>query len=529
MSAETPSFIFEGQTYADPAGLAEAFAHNWEEAKKRLYRGHVRRWVEAFNLDLANRCQDLEEGETDQDRGVFRLIYHLHPGTPFAYRGEVQSSPQAVGAALGRALEARDRAAVARIAEATAKGLLSEWLRCRGGEELGVAVDKLAAGLCEDRDFALFRLHFLLCPERPYRSAGSELATPSDVAHFLARAWAADLLAWLSERGRAGEVAAWRAASGGYEGDRERGLAVFLNLVCPETASESRLVDSYRARVEARLERVAGLLESHVYLGVEARELQREGQDLAGSGVNEASDYSTLTERHGRAHAWLGTWERLRRNSSWSGAGDGVFTHKEMDQMATTTAWAVGEALDRVEALDRSLGEQGGALPRHVLTGLSAEAKTSEERLALLDRIQAELGAEADWLAGRIDEGGVSPEAATDRRGGPWVTAVFLSLLFTWPGFGAAGLALLYTMGELQWSLATVGKSVLGSDFRACPHRCRSSSLTPLAAGRRAAKGAPPCRIPPNSSGHRASRRESSSQASSRRRGGGACQGGGGW
>ncbi len=417
------SFLFEGRIYTDPVELAEAFAHNWEEAKKRLYRGHVRRWAETFDLDLANRCQDLEESETDQDRGVFRMIYHLHPGAPFAYRGEVQSSPEAVGAALGRALEAQDQAAVERIAEAAAKGLLAEWLRGRGREELAAAVDELAAGLDGDRQFALFRLHYVLCPERPYRSAGSELATPLDLALFLAGDWAGrahlawdtGLLAWLTERGRGREVADWRAASGNYEGDHERGMAVFLALVCPETASEPRVIEAYRARVEARLERVRELLETYDYQGNKAQELEGEGRELAASDEVDASDYRTIVELHGRAQRWLERWARLRRDSpEW---GEGIFPSGEADRMVAAATATLDQAMDRLEALVRFLREQGGGFPWRTLAELrqaAARAETVKEKLTVLGRIEAEVEAEADRRAGQLEALAARPDYTGD-------------------------------------------------------------------------------------------------------------------
>jgi type II secretory pathway pseudopilin PulG len=468
VSGEAPLFLFEGQTYSDPAGLAEAFVHHWEEAKKRLYRGQVRRWAEAFDLDLANRCQDLEEGETDQDRGVFRMIYHLHPGAAFAYRGEVHASPEAVGAALGRALGAGDRTSAGHIAEALAKGLLSQWLRRRGRDELAAAVDDLTGGLAEDREFTLFRLHFLLCPERPYLIAGSELATPLDVALFLARDWAGRaglawdtaLLAWLTERGQAQEVAAWRAASGVYAADRERGLAVFIPLVCPEAVSEPRVVEAYRARVEARCERVRTLLETHVYWGDEARELEREGRELTGSDEADASDYQTIVERHRRTQRWLERWERLRRASSPQAYGEAIFTFDEVDRMVAAAAAAVDQVMDRLEALDRSLREFGGAFPRYLLADLrqaAAEAEKLEERLAVLERAQAAVRGEAERLARSGEDGEGSPVPPSR----PGVTATVLRLLFTWPGFAVASIAFIYATLELQWTLATVGKFTL--------------------------------------------------------------------
>ncbi|MCL6580112.1 MAG: hypothetical protein K6U08_00620 [Firmicutes bacterium] len=469
----TSSFVFEGRTYTDRTSLALAFGENWEEAKKRLYRGQVRRWAETFDLDLANRLQDIEEQERDQNRGVFRMIYHLYPGAPFAYRGEVHASPEALGAALGRALASGDQTMLEKIAEALQKGLLVEWLHGRGLEDLARAVAELVtSGAWSDRAL-LFRLHFRLCPARPFVTGGCELGSPEDAALFLARdwerraalAWDDGLLAWLAERGAAGAVNDWRNASRDYTDDPERGLAVFIALIWPPGMSDPAILEAYRSRVRARLDRVRRCLEDYIFLGEEARELERAGQELTEIPVK--AGYGELMDLHRKAGNWLARWRRLREDTGWTRVsqalrrgepGEGVLDPDEYARLVRSVESAVSRALQRVEALQRSLGELGGSLPRLGLVALRKAVSavgTPEERLAVLERAQALVREEAQRQERLVAS---RPALPPDP---PQVAAGCLSVLFTPLGFAVSGLVVLCCLNA-GWGLAEFGGLAAG-------------------------------------------------------------------
>ena len=69
-----PAFKFLGEDFTDPAALAAAFAKNWEEGKKQLFRGHVTAHFRTFNQELARKCQAAEE-EAGKENGKDDIIF----------------------------------------------------------------------------------------------------------------------------------------------------------------------------------------------------------------------------------------------------------------------------------------------------------------------------------------------------------------------------------------------------------------------------------------------------------------------
>ena len=97
-----PAFQFLGETITDPAALVSAFAKNWEEGKKQLFRGHVTAHFRTFNQELARKCQAAEEEagrENGKDDIIFwRLLYQINPKLKgFYWKGQTFESIAAFG------------------------------------------------------------------------------------------------------------------------------------------------------------------------------------------------------------------------------------------------------------------------------------------------------------------------------------------------------------------------------------------------------------------------------------------------
>ncbi len=97
-----PAFQFLGESFTDPAALVAAFARNWEEGKKQLFRGHVTAHFRACNQELARKCQAAEEEagrENGKDDIIFwRLLYQINPRLKgFYWKGQTFESIAAFG------------------------------------------------------------------------------------------------------------------------------------------------------------------------------------------------------------------------------------------------------------------------------------------------------------------------------------------------------------------------------------------------------------------------------------------------
>ena len=97
-----PAFEFLGESITDSTALVSAFAKNWEEGKKQLFRGYVTAHFRTFNQDLARKCQAAEEEagrENGKDDIIFwRLLYQINPKLKgFYWKGQTFESIAAFG------------------------------------------------------------------------------------------------------------------------------------------------------------------------------------------------------------------------------------------------------------------------------------------------------------------------------------------------------------------------------------------------------------------------------------------------
>lgn len=92
-------YNFLKDEYSDLVSLSLAFAQNWDNAKKHLFRGLVDKYLATFNQEMASQCIDLKE-MADKDLAVFKLIYLLNPTAPLCYKGVLYNDLEALGEAM---------------------------------------------------------------------------------------------------------------------------------------------------------------------------------------------------------------------------------------------------------------------------------------------------------------------------------------------------------------------------------------------------------------------------------------------
>ena len=97
-----PAYQFLGESYTDPAQLVSAFARNWEEGKKQLFRGYITAHFRTYNQDIARKCQAAEEEagrENGRDDIIFwKLLYQINPKLKgFYWKGQTYESLPAFG------------------------------------------------------------------------------------------------------------------------------------------------------------------------------------------------------------------------------------------------------------------------------------------------------------------------------------------------------------------------------------------------------------------------------------------------
>lgn len=123
-----PPYIFMNESFNDTVSLVTAFAKNWEEGKKHLFRGCLTQHFRSFNQELAKCCIAAEEEasrENGRDDVIFwKLLYKLNPKLKgFYWKGQAFESLPALGRDMLEHLWHKDKSQ-----EAYYKTVLSEKL-----------------------------------------------------------------------------------------------------------------------------------------------------------------------------------------------------------------------------------------------------------------------------------------------------------------------------------------------------------------------------------------------------------------
>ena len=128
-----PVFKFLGEDFTDPAMLVAAFAKNWEEGKKQLFRGVVTAHFRTWNQEIARKCQAAEEEagrENGKDDIIFwRLLYQINPKLKgFYWMGQTFESLPAFGRDVLEKLWDKDKSQYAYYSSILSEKLLSQYV-----------------------------------------------------------------------------------------------------------------------------------------------------------------------------------------------------------------------------------------------------------------------------------------------------------------------------------------------------------------------------------------------------------------
>ncbi|MDR2132485.1 MAG: serine/threonine protein kinase [Clostridiales Family XIII bacterium] len=128
-----PPYRFMDETISDPRILAEAFAKNWKEGKKHLFRGLVSAHFRVFDQEMAAQCMAAEE-EASKTNGrddliFWKLLYRLNPSLKgFYWKDRTFESLPALGRDLLDRLWKKDRSLNKYCETVLAEKLLTEYV-----------------------------------------------------------------------------------------------------------------------------------------------------------------------------------------------------------------------------------------------------------------------------------------------------------------------------------------------------------------------------------------------------------------
>lgn len=128
-----PAYNFRGKDYTDPALLVAAFARDWEEGKKQLFRGMVTSHFRPYNPEIARKCQAAEEEagrENGKDDIIFwKLLYQIDPKLKgFYWMGQTFESLPAFGRDILDRLWDKDKSQYPYYNSILAEKLLSQYV-----------------------------------------------------------------------------------------------------------------------------------------------------------------------------------------------------------------------------------------------------------------------------------------------------------------------------------------------------------------------------------------------------------------
>ena len=128
-----PVFKFLGEDFTDPALLVTAFAKNWEEGKKQLFRGVVTAHFRTWNQEIARKCQAAEEEagrENGRDDIIFwKLLYQINPKLKgFYWMGQTYESLPAFGRDALERLWDKDKSQYPYYSTILSEKLLSQYV-----------------------------------------------------------------------------------------------------------------------------------------------------------------------------------------------------------------------------------------------------------------------------------------------------------------------------------------------------------------------------------------------------------------
>ena len=177
-----PAYTFMGERYTDTRALAEAFAANWNNGKKQLFRGLMSGFFKSFNPEIAGYCLDAEEAanakDADDDLIFWKLLYQIEPTLRvLLWKDRRFESLEAMGTEILSDLRSGKTASNALWHEILDKELLSYYVGtvCKENKEIVQAIKAIETarkhqnkGTRADQ-MNLYTLGYLLSGDRTFR------------------------------------------------------------------------------------------------------------------------------------------------------------------------------------------------------------------------------------------------------------------------------------------------------------------------------------------------------------------------
>jgi hypothetical protein len=176
------AYNFNKEKYYSIEDISKAFALDWENAKKHLYRGFVDKYLLQFGEEMASSCIDLKELE-DKDVAVFRLIYLLNPYAPLCYKGRFFNDLEHLAKVMRDALPNIDN----EILEMLKKGCLEYYIKLDNAYEQGliVALNDIIKKLKTGDDEFYFAVMYYLDPNIRFVFKNMEFETIQQFADYV--------------------------------------------------------------------------------------------------------------------------------------------------------------------------------------------------------------------------------------------------------------------------------------------------------------------------------------------------------
>ncbi|GLH65071.1 hypothetical protein PG301_29100 [Parageobacillus sp. G301] len=169
-------YRFAGKDIQTLEELTLAFASNWEEGKKHLYRGLTKDFVKQFGEEYALIVMECEEIRKE-DIGLHQFITKLHPSPPLCWKGEVFHSLHELGEAIQKTLPEMNET----LAELLSEDILRTYLKSidmdKEDDGFFKEIEQITEQAKENLPFAYYRLGFLLLNTQEFQFNGNVYTT----------------------------------------------------------------------------------------------------------------------------------------------------------------------------------------------------------------------------------------------------------------------------------------------------------------------------------------------------------------
>lgn len=241
-----PAYKFLGEDFTDPALLVTAFAKNWEEGKKQLFRGMVTAHFRTWNQEIARKCQAAEEEagrENGKDDIIFwKLLYQINPKLKgFYWMGQTYEGLPAFGRDVLERLWDKDKTQFSYYNSILSEKLLSQYVLMAApkNEKLKKAAEaiedsyELEKNNGTDMQRTYYLMAYTLSGQKLLLLDGEQIRTVGELANYMRSVLAESfdkfeslchrlvdydgnldfqLETWLMAIGKQNEIEKWRAS-----------------------------------------------------------------------------------------------------------------------------------------------------------------------------------------------------------------------------------------------------------------------------------------------------------------------------